>query len=149
MKLVVFILLSVFKSYAGSLEIIGPCDEEPLFKTTFTLGKANSNVGDETISILEKNRIPYLGTEQGINSIFDTPIGKDAYEVLSNNDVNAYGWCYSVNGISPEVNPHEMQIQKGDKIVWWFGYSQFKDGHWLTQCLPSYLRRAPKFCSEI
>lgn len=142
-------LYSCTFAFAATFEIIGPCFKNPLFTTKFDLQyEKKSTVGSVTLEILKKNKIPFLGTEQGINSIFNTPTGRDAYEVFANNDINAYGWCFAVNDFSPELYPHEIEVHANDKITWWFGYAQYKDGKWITQCLPSYLRKAPQFCSK-
>jgi hypothetical protein len=143
------LIVSMFtvSTFAATLEIIGPCEEAPLFSGKIELANNKvSTVGKVTIDALDKNKIPYLGSHEGINSIYDTPVGIDAYEILNDEDMNAYGWCYSVNGVSPELYPHEVSVKAGDKIVWWFGYAQYVNGQWLTQCLPSYLRKAPQFC---
>lgn len=134
-------------NYAAQLSFIGPCDSNPLVQIEFNANEGET-VGSATIEQLNTAFIPYLGTERGLNSIFNTPIGIDAIELVSEQEYLAYGWCYSVNGFEPSNFPNEYAIAQDDKILWWFGYAHFKDGKWITQCRLSYLRQSAQFCSN-
>ena len=135
--------------HAGILSVVGPCQEAPLFSNSFQVKSQEiKSIGRVSLEVFEQFQVPYLGTEQGINSIFDTPIGIDAMEVISSSEYLAYGWCYKVNEIEPSEFPHEIQAKNNDVILWWFGYARYKDGQWIEQCTPSYLRRSAKFCPK-
>ena len=146
MKVLVFFILS-FNIYAGTISFIGPCDESPL-ATFDTALNSSSNVGSLTIEILEKNNISYIGSELGLNSIFDSPVDKEAIEFLGPNELLAYGWCYSVNGFEPNSYPNEYSVSAEDDILWWYGYAHYKNGQWLTQCMPSYTRKSEFLCKN-
>lgn len=144
-KIITLFLISS-SVFGASLTIIGPCEETPLFKQE-VLFQDTDTVGSLTIKTLELNKIPFQGTEVGINSIFKTPTGLDALEVISETEMMAYGWCYSINGLEPNVFPNEIPIsQNSDKILWWYGYAHFKDGNWISQCEPSFKRKPSQFC---
>ncbi|MBC75881.1 MAG: DUF4430 domain-containing protein [Halobacteriovoraceae bacterium] len=128
------------------MTIIGPCDEKPLFTGNLPIGSTMS-VGAFSIKAFEQNNIEYKGTVAGVNSIFNTPMGLDAMEVLSDTEMRAHGWCYSVNGKSPEVFPDKFYIEDDADVVWWFGYALYLDGEWITQCSPTHLIAPEQFCS--
>jgi hypothetical protein len=143
-----FLLMNLFllnSGVAAELTIIGPCSESPLSKQSLEIFTGDT-VGTSTIRQLDNLGIPYLGTERGLHSIYDTPTGSQAIEVVSATEYLAYGWCYSVNGFEPADYPDEFAVSENDSILWWFGYAHFKDGRWIAQCNPSYLRASPQFC---
>ncbi|MFG1501367.1 DUF4430 domain-containing protein [Halobacteriovorax sp. XZX-3] len=144
-KFALLALISTF-SFAATFEFVGPCKRGALFKTEMQL-KKGSTVGSATIDLLNNFGIAYKGTQRAMNSIFDTPTGLDAMEVLSDTQMNAHGWCYSVNGQSPEVYPDEVPLGNGDHVMWWFGYAHYDSGEWLTQCEPTWMRAPSQFCN--
>lgn len=147
MKLILGLMLFISTANAGIISFVGPCSEEPLFSTELKNSEGLS-VGTMTIDTLKTYSIPFLGTEQGMNSIFDTPTGLAAMEVISDTEMLAHGWCYSVNGFEPNTYPNEVMLKNGDNILWWFGYAHYKDGQWITQCTPAFQRRSAQFCSN-
>jgi len=96
---------------------------------------------------LQEHSIPFLGNELAMNSIFNTPVGLEAIEVISDTEMLAHGWCFSVNGQFQELFPGQVELEDGDEILWWFGFASFKDGIWMSQCEPSYARRPAQFCA--
>ena len=90
-----------------------------------------------------------MGTHEGLNSVFNTPVGMEALEVLSDTEMRAYGWCYSVNGVSPEVFPHQVPLNPEIKeITWTFGFAHYYRGEWITQCTPAYTIRPAFLCKK-
>lgn len=142
-----FSLLLPAQAFALSLSFIGPCDENPVFKTQTDLEK-ETNAGQITVDLLEKNNIEFVGSELGLNSAFGTPLGEEAYEIISGSEMYAYGWCYSVNGFEPALYPDKVSVIQGDEILWWFGYAHYKEGEWISQCEPSYKRKPQFLCSK-
>ena len=146
MKTFLLIMLFSLSSYAVELKFIGPCQEEFIMRTI--VSDEFSNVGELTIETLKKFGIPFLGNYQGLNSAFETPVGEGAIEVISDVELRAYGWCYSVDGIAPEVFPHEMPVTSETKmVVWHFGFARYYKGEWVTQCTPAFTVK-PKFLCE-
>jgi hypothetical protein len=143
-----FLLFISVKTYAVDVKIIKPCSEELAINSYYQIDESKT-LGDVTVSLLESLKVPYQGTTAGINSILNTPIGLEAYDVISDSEMLAYGWCFSINGIAPELMPDQIDVYENDEIVWWYGYAQYKNGVWITQCTPSYFRLSSKFCQDI
>ena len=144
MKTIIILFLSL-TSQAGTLNIIGPCDKSPVISHEFSL-ESEVSVGKLSVDSFESLNVPYIGSELGMNSIINTPTGMDAMEIISDSEMMAYGWCYSVNGFEPGEYPNKVYVKNDDSVIWWFGYAHYKDGQWITQCTPSYERRSPQFC---
>ncbi|AYF44014.1 hypothetical protein BALOs_1004 [Halobacteriovorax sp. BALOs_7] len=144
-KFALLALISTF-NLAATFEFVGPCERAALFETQMQLDNG-ATVGSATIKLLNTYQIPHKGTQRGMNSIFDTPTGIDAMEVLSDTQMNAHGWCYSVNGLSPEVYPNEVELKDNDHVMWWFGYAHYDSGKWITQCEPTWKRAPAQFCN--
>ncbi len=142
-----FMLLLPLTSQAVELKFIGPCQEEFIMRTD--VNEEFDNVGDLTIETLKKFSIPHSGSPEGIVSAFETPVGDAAIEVISPEEKRFYGWCYSVDGIAPEVYPHEERITLETKsVVWTFGFAYFKNGQWLSQCTPAYTVKPDFLCKD-
>ena len=144
-----FIFSLISSANAGTISFVGACSKEPIAVFDFDINEASEkSVGQITIDTLIEQSIPFLGTDEGINSIFNTPVGIDAMEIPSDTEMMAYGWCYSINGFEPNAYPHKIFATNDDHILWWFGFAHNKDGKWISQCTPSYTRRAAQFCEK-
>ncbi len=145
-----FITLLVFfvvPAQAVELKFIGPCSADFIMRTE--VREAYRNVGELTVATLAKFGIPHEGTEEGLASAFSTPTGKGALEVVSDIELRAYGWCYSVDGVAPEVYPNEIAITPTTKsIVWHFGFARYYKGEWITQCTPAHTIRPAFLCED-
>src|SRR5690606_8402085 len=143
-KLFLFLFISL-PSFAVELKFIGPCQEEFIMRTQ--VKEDYRNVGELTIETLKKFGIPFKGTYEGLSSAFDTPVGDGALEVISDQEMRAYGWCYSVDGNAPETYPHEAFIGPETKsVVWHFGFARYSQGQWVTQCTPAYTVKSDFLC---
>lgn len=148
MKKFILLLLISFSAHAVELKFIGPCSEKFIMRTQ--VKEAYENVGQLTIETLKKFEIPHKGTYEGLASIFETPTGDGAVEVISDIEMRAYGWCFSVDGVAPEVYPHEVPITPNTKsVVWHFGYARYYKGQWVTQCTPAYKVKPDFLCKTI
>jgi len=117
-------MIPFFIAASLTVEFIGPCSERPLLSTTLEAHES-SNLGQVTIETLEKFKIQYLGSEAGLNSAFGSPTGMDAVEVISNNEMRSYGWCFEVDGQVPEYYPDTISVSNQKKVTWFFGYDFF------------------------
>ena len=143
MKILITALLFTLNAHAVEISFTGPCASETIIADE--VGTKYLSVGDMTVHYLNKNHIPFDGTERGINRVFNTPIGDEALEVISDTEMRAYGWCYFVNGVEAQVFADEYQIDSTvKKVEWIYSYSHYKDGKWLTMCSLTYLLK-PKF----
>jgi hypothetical protein len=141
------LFFSVSASAAVELKFIGPCSENFIMRTM--VDEAHENVGQLTIETLKKFNIPFVGAYEGLASAFETPIGDAAVEVISAEEVRAYGWCFSVDGVAPELYPHQVPVNQTTKsVVWHFGYARFFRGQWVTQCTPAWKVRPVFLCED-
>lgn len=125
-----------------------PCSLTPWIETA-TPSAATRSAGEVTVEVLEKRREPFVGDAHGISSIRGTPTGNAALEILSDREMRAYGWCFSVNGVEPGVFADEVILARDDDVVrWYFGSAHYLDGRWLTMCDPSHLAPRPFLCGE-
>jgi hypothetical protein len=110
---------------------------------------ATGDVGSLTVSVLNDHDIPFVGSESGINSIFGTPTGDAAIEVIDDRSMRAYGWCYSVDGVVPDVMPDAYELTGTEaSIAWFFAYSSYEDGAWRRYCVPTHVERPAFVCSR-
>ena len=134
--------------FANTISFVGPCSSDPLLEETFQL-KTESYLGEVSIKSLENNKVPYLGNERGLNSIYNTPTGSQAIEVVSDETLRAYGWCFSINGEIPDKMPDEIELTgEGNEIIWFFAFSTSTRNQWVDYCVPAH-QVAPNFlCSK-
>ena len=151
MKIFIIFLLTVFSIKNSNSEvifdIIGPCSETPIIRKSLPFSPQNS-VGKLTIETLDQENIPFVGAEEGIKTIYSIPEKENEILILSDNELLAYGWCYKVNGLAPELYPHRVEVSDGDHIEWYFAFSRNLNGEWVSQCKPSYLEQRTEFCSN-
>lgn len=147
MKLLLLGITLICNSYAATFKIIGPCSDAPVHAGEIESKNLRKSVGEYTISYLNKNNIAYVGNEQGLNSIIGTPIGLDAMEILSDEQMRSHGWCYSVDGEIPDSLANEVRLNNEDsEVVWFYGYSFYDRGEWSEYCTPTYKVRPDQFC---
>ncbi len=139
-----FFILNI--ANAIELKITGPCSEQPAYQLNVNI-QVPSNLGQISIEIFDLNKIPYLGTATGMNSLLNTPIGLDSLEVVSDEILRAYGWCYSINSQTPDVMPDQVIVQaQNDVIHWYYAYSTSIRNQWIDYCIPAYKTKSPQFC---
>ena len=127
-------------------DVIGPCSKTPLYSGSFITDLSDS-AGKISVDIFDSNKIAYVGSEEAMAMIANSPIGLDAMEVLSDTKMRAYGWCFSVNGIVPDVLPSKTYLSaQDDYISWFYAYSTYDRGLWLDYCVPSYQIKSEQFC---
>lgn len=153
-KLIPSLLLSLlaiapFTVSAITYEVIGPCSDTPVHAGSFELADIGTSAGKASVMIFEQQKIPYQGDEAGFNSIINTPTGIDSIEVLSETKMRAYGWCYSIDGVEPNVMADKISFNSnGSKLIWFYAYSTYDNGSWMDYCVPSYTVKAAQFCSQ-
>lgn len=149
MKKLILILISIVsvQSQAVTLKVTGPCSEKPVKEAQVTADAAKS-VGEITKSYFDANGITYKGDVGGFYSILNSATGMDAFEVVSDTELRAYGWCFSVNGAVATVSASEVKpSSQNDVIEWFYGFVTQKDGVWSAEpCAPGHKIKAPQFC---
>ncbi len=142
------IFLSTFSIAEISFQVVGPCEQKPYLNTTLT-NINYKNIGDLTISTLTKNNIDYIGDETKVDSINNTPVGQAALELVSRSEMRAYGWCFYVNGVQPDVYPDKVKLIKSiTSVTWVFSYAHYFEGQWLSMCEPSWKVKPSFICKK-
>ncbi len=141
------LLLSI-NSFAAdvNISIIGACTSDTLYQKTYDEFPAIWTIGDVSIDFFEKEGLQWDGSRIGVEQLIEIPTEDNELVILSDKEMLAYGWCYSVNGEVPEEYPHKITILPGDRIVWYFAYSRYLEGKWVSQCVPSYQSPRQEFC---
>lgn len=147
-SLIIFVSLISLQSWALNWQVIGPCSAEPLYQGSIE-ADLNKSLGEISLQVFDANKIPYVGVPQGFSSINKSPSGMDAIEVVSDSELRAYGWCYSINGQLPSQAPSELKPQsQQDTLIWYYGYVTHKDNQWGDYCAPGYRIKAAQFCRK-
>lgn len=144
----IFFFVLVSNTFAAKIKVLKPCSHEVMIAKDHN-PEIDESVGEGTLRFLKRSGIPVTGSEAGITSINHTPTGLAAIEVISDTEMMMYGWCYAINGYSPELMPNEVEIKENDTIKWWFGFAHYLNGEWITQCTPSSERRESAFCQKM
>ncbi len=149
-KIILTILILLNTNIAiAKFYIANPCKKKLALKSNITSSMINKSVGEITIHFLDKNKVKYLGNENGIHSINGTKYGSDAIQVISDTEMNAYGWCFSINGKVPDKLAGQIKIKSTkDRILWFYAFSNYKDGKWTNYCVPSYKAQKNLGCSK-
>lgn len=146
-KFLVLFLMSLTLN-AAEFTVKNPCSTTPILEVEIDATKYET-VGDLTVHLLNKNRIPYQGNERGMNQILNSPLGLDALDVVSDTVMFAYGWCYRVNGVIPDVFAEDVYLDESIKTIeWFYGYSEFRVNAWVSMCIPPETRDNSFICKK-
>ena len=146
--LLLLLIISPLSASAIQWKIFGACSNEPVRQGQFD-ADLNMSVGAVSEALFKTQQISYIGAAEGFNSIMGTPIGLEALEIVSDTEMRAYGWCYTVNGKQPIQMPHEIQfLKQDDKLIWFYGYSTNIKNEWIDYCQPAYWIKAKQFCGR-
>ncbi len=131
--LIVLVSLNVCSySYALTFKVIGK-NSEILFSQVVEVTLPQT-VGEISVDFFNNNQIPFVGDIDGIVSVYDIA---SELELISDTDMKAHGWCYSVNGVIPEDFVHKVSVSKQEtELVWFYGYAYYQAGEWISQCVP-------------
>ncbi len=140
------VMMCSLSVHAVYFDVIGACSKKPQHAGTF-ITDISESVGKISVDIFEAHNIPFVGSEEGMAMIANSPMGLDAMEVLSDTKMRAYGWCFSINGVIPDVLASKSYLtSQNDYISWFYAYSTYDSGIWLDYCVPSYNLKAKQFC---
>lgn len=133
-------------SYSALISINNLCSDTVYLESYIDLDGPKT-VGELTHTFFLLN--PTLSrtvTDDSVIQILNTPIGVDGYEIISDEEMYVYGWCYDVNGKFPEELMSTFKVSNSDTITWSYGFSHYLKGKWLTYCTPAYTRQWSKIC---
>lgn len=137
------LLFFALNAFAATLELVGPCSPTPVLTATFT---AVGNAGEASVAVFEKHKTPFQGSPGGFASILNTPTGDDAIQVISDRELRAFGWCYEVDGLQPDVMPDKYSMINKKHLRWFYAFSLNRDGEWVSYCEPAYTVALPTLC---
>ncbi|MCO5143869.1 MAG: hypothetical protein M9962_12330 [Oligoflexia bacterium] len=146
------ILLLLFSSSSHALTVTfhDPCEPRKVLGVKKWLKPyEQKSLGSITLESLDELKLDYIGAEKGIHTIQGTPVGEDALEIISREEMRAYGWCFHLDGKLLESYPDEVFLDKENKkIDWFFGFAHYIRGKWVSQCEPTSKTRTPFVCSK-
>ncbi|HAN05475.1 MAG TPA: hypothetical protein DCW72_06730 [Elusimicrobia bacterium] len=141
------VLLSCCGAAGAVFSVIGPCSENPVFELEFPAAGAGDTAGQISERIFKENGLPYEGGAGGFTSILGSPSGLAAVEVVSAKKTRFYGWCFSSDGVLPEVTPDAFYPDATTaRLTWFYAFSTYENGNWTDSCVPSYTVKAAQFC---
>jgi hypothetical protein len=111
-----------------------------LFQTKTLASPSSLTVGRLSHAVLEsalkQNLLnEYQGSESGVASI--NQLGGEL-EVLSSNEMNAYGWCFKVDGVLGELPADQTKFTGTEsRVEWFFGYAHLEKDQWTSMCAPA------------
>lgn len=124
------VLLSI-QSLAVTFLVTGK-NSESLLKTQVTTALPK-NLGEISISVFDDLHIPYKGGTYGLTELFG--LGQTT-EIISDTEMKAYGWCFSINKLTPDTMSDQTMVnENSDVIHWYYAYAHYKDGLWIGQCV--------------
>lgn len=128
---ILFISLFGLNSQAIHIQVVGK-NGILLYQNEVTL-ELPTHVGEATVQAFNRDHVPYEGTVHGIKQIYDL---KQDIEIISDTEMKAYGWCFSIDGETPDTMPDQTAItNQNSHIRWYYAYARYKDGDWVgTMC---------------
>ena len=134
------LLIAQTAAYATQFEVRGYA---PILSIETSIQKG------ERVSALTQTILSHAKESQLILNFYFNGLGMESLttldeEVLGNSmeiendkEIRAYGWCYSVDGIAPDLLADEYVLTGNEKnITWFYGYATQILGHWESQCVP-------------
>ncbi len=139
--LTLILLLDTNPANAVEYEFIG-IGSEVLLKGSRDADISQS-VGTFTMKILKeaqsKEILNYKGTAAGLLSINELTSDEELedYEIISNTEMNTYGWCLTLDGNLPlESMPNQLFFASNQVVLrWYYAYAHYDQGEWEI-CLP-------------
>lgn len=126
-------LLIAFPARALEIEVHGVAGK--LLHAAKAEVKAGETVGAFTARVLGASTLDFDGDEGGVRKI--EGLGGEL-ELLSDSEMNAYGWCYEVDGALSDLlaGDHPLTPEHG-RLKWFFAYASYDSGKWTGFCLPA------------
>ena len=136
-------LMITWTSNAAQFKIVGT-SPEPIYSAEVSL-QPGRTLGALTLHQLKsakaQNKIQsYIGDPTSITAIRTEEQGNLEIEFIkiSETELRAFGWCYSVDGINSDLLPDEFHLTGAEKeIVWYYAYATRIGRKWSEQvCMP-------------
>lgn len=128
--LATLLCFTAFSAKALSFRVLGK-NSELLFEANVKT-KTPTDVGHVSLDVFEQFEIPFEGSASGFSKIYG--MGQDV-DVISDNEMKAYGWCFLIDSVLPETMPDQTPVSPlNSQIEWFYGFAHYKDGNWISQC---------------
>ncbi len=128
-------LFFISVSFAQTISLKHPCNGKTILKNKISSNYLGLSLGKVTVDFLDENKIKFNGSEQGISAISNSPRGDDAIVVIDDENLLAFGWCYSVNGVVPDKYADKIPFTSEIiNLVWFYGSSRNKKNKWVNMC---------------
>ena len=127
-----FVLFALsLPAHAVTVEVLGQRGEQ-LLKQNLD-ATLPTNAGEVTIAIFDQYKVPYVGSTAGIAEIYNL---KQEIRFVSDTEMKAYGWCFSIDGVVVDTMPDQTLVSTNDSVIqWYYAYAHYKDGQWIGQCV--------------
>jgi hypothetical protein len=113
-------------------------NNEVLFQERVEVGGLNlGQLTDQTFAaaLAAHDLNNYKGCLEGVISI--NHLGK-GLEVISPSELNAFGWCYEIDGSPLSVLANEYYFTGHESVVkWFYAYSHLSGSVWSAACTPA------------
>ena len=107
--------------------------EELAELSTGSLGEASHTLLSRALR--ERSLHQYQGSSAGVTSVNE--LGS-ALEVLSDTQMNAYGWCYRVDGEISNLLAEQYRLTGSEQqIEWFYAYAHLERNDWTSMCVPA------------
>ena len=151
MKIIISIisLLVTLSAFPVTVEIKNLCEDSSYFSQDLERFTNTSSV-HLSVYTFNQEKIPFIGNENGITGLLGTPQGLDAYEVIADDHMRVYGWCYSVDGSRPSVLASEYPIEPNSdfKLTWFYAYAELIGDKWISYCTPVFMNPNSFVCGQ-
>jgi len=109
----------------------------------------NQSVGSFTLKVLEDAKargvLDFTGSEAELRSINDlaTDSALEDYEIISDEEMNTYGWCFTLDSVLPHSTPNHVHFSSDAVTLrWYYAYAHYNRG-WQEWCIPVRKKRQP------
>lgn len=149
-KLFLLFFVLSFKANAVEFKIQNICDDSTFLDSDISIFLPEY-VSKITHYMFENFEVAFNGDENSISSILGSPTGDQSIEIVSNEHMFIYGWCYEVDGVQPDVLMSQFLVDPRNhkEIRWIFGYAEYFRGEWLSYCTPVYKNPRAFICDNI
>lgn len=133
MKLALVILACVWSLASSALTVrVVRKRNQLLFELNIKM-QLPTSVGEATVDAFEQGEVFYQGGAFGIVKMFDLT---NDVEVISDMEMKAYGWCFSLDGITTDTMADKTPVASETSVIEWsYAYAHYVRGEWTAQCV--------------
>lgn len=120
---------------AAQFRVLG-VQNQVLLEAELPIDPPSVKLGELTDRVLRAAPLnEYTGSSAGLSSV--NGLGS-ALEVVSDTDMNAYGWCYKVDGVESNLLADQYVLTGHEKTIdWFYAYARMENNRWTAMCVPA------------